>query len=72
MPPDGDGNLNVVVRDGKVKGETKCRADRTVSTGGYAATKKKIENSEAGFTKDRASMNIVLAQDISAIRFRIR
>ena len=24
MTPDGDGKLNVVVRDGKVKGETKC------------------------------------------------
>ena len=35
MPPDGDGELNVIVRDWKVKGETEPRADRTVSTGGY-------------------------------------
>ena len=35
MPPDGDGDLNVIVRVGKVKGELECCADRTVSTGGY-------------------------------------
>ena len=35
MPPGGDEDLNVVVRDGKVKGETERCADRTVSTGGY-------------------------------------
>ena len=32
MPPDGGGDMNVVVRVGKVKGETECRADRSVST----------------------------------------
>ena len=38
MPPDGDGELNVVVRDGKVKGEMEGEADRSVSTGGYTET----------------------------------
>ena len=52
MPPDGDADMNVAVRGGKVKGETECRADRTVSTGGYAATKKRKENLEAGFIED--------------------
>ena len=37
MPPDGDWRLNVVVRDGKVKGGTEGEADRSVSTGGYTA-----------------------------------
>ena len=35
MPPGGGEKINVAVRGGKVKGETKCRADRSVSTGGY-------------------------------------
>ena len=35
MPPDGDGNLNVVVRGWTVKGEMEREADRSVSTGGY-------------------------------------
>ena len=38
MPPDGDGDLNVAVRDWKVKGETEGGADRSVSTGGYTDT----------------------------------
>ena len=37
MPPDGGSNLNVVVRDGKIKGEMECCSDRSVSTGGYTA-----------------------------------
>ena len=32
MPPDGDANLDVVVRDGKLKGEMKRSADRSVAT----------------------------------------
>ena len=39
MPPDGDGDLNVVVRDWKVKGETEGSADRSVSTGGYVSAR---------------------------------
>ena len=35
MPPDGSGDLNVIVRCGKVKGESEGRAGRSVSTGGY-------------------------------------
>ena len=34
MPPDGDEDLNVAVRDWKVKGEMEGRADRSVSTEG--------------------------------------
>ena len=37
MPPDGGRNLNVVVRNWKVKGEMEGGADRSVSTGGYVA-----------------------------------
>ena len=46
MPPDGDGDLNVVVRDWKVKGEKEARADRSVSTGGYTADSTHVAGSK--------------------------
>ena len=68
MPPDGGGDMNVIVRGGKVKGEKNCCADRTVSTGGYAATKKKKENTEAVFTDVGDIFDCFPALGISAMR----
>ena len=71
MPPDGSGDLNVIVRCGKVKGETECRADRSVSTGGYAATKRKKEIIGAVLNEEIEVLDCFVVRDTSAMHIRI-